>query len=175
MKSNSIQSSAAAFAGKMKLPAQARAATRHAEGVSTAVKPSRVEQGSETPISRVHISLPVSDLQKSNLFYSKLFGQDASKEKSDYINFRLDQPAIHLALVHRESVPDRGCEHFGIELPDEETFKAWEKRLNETVAELAEPESGAKCCYAKADKVWLSDPDGNRWEIWHRTGDHSSL
>ncbi|MFP4103671.1 MAG: glyoxalase/bleomycin resistance/dioxygenase family protein, partial [Coleofasciculus sp.] len=22
------------------------------------------------------------------------------------------------------------------------------------------------CCYAIQDKVWVSDPDGNRWEIF---------
>ena len=124
---------------------------------------------------RVHISLSVSDLAKSRSFYSNLFGQEASKEKPDYINYRLDEPSIHLALVQSESGVERGCEHFGIELPTEDDFRTWESRLNSTVPELAEPEPGARCCYAKADKVWLSDPDGNRWEIWHRTGDHSSM
>ena len=23
-----------------------------------------------------------------------------------------------------------------------------------------------ECCYALQDKVWLTDPDGNRWEIY---------
>lgn len=124
---------------------------------------------------RVHISLPARNLQRSRTFYQALFDQPPSKEKPDYINFRLDEPAIHLSLIQSESVPQRGCEHFGIELPTPEVFEAWEKRLTETVPELAEREPGAKCCYARADKVWLSDPDGNRWEIWHRTGDHSAL
>ncbi|HKJ17594.1 MAG TPA: VOC family protein [Xanthomonadales bacterium] len=125
---------------------------------------------------RVHISIPVNDLGKSEAFYSHLFGQPASKEKPDYINFRLDQPAIHLALVKSESVSkQRGTEHFGIELPTEETFRSWENRLTASGPEMAQPEPGAQCCYAKADKVWLSDPDGNRWEIWHRTGDHFSM
>ena len=124
---------------------------------------------------RVHISIPVSNLHASRTFYSTLFGQKASKEKPGYINFRLDEPAIHLALVQSHTAPKRGCEHFGIELPTHEDFRSWENRLTSTVPELAEPEPGAKCCYARADKVWLSDPDGNRWEIWHRTGDHSSM
>ncbi len=124
---------------------------------------------------RVHISLPVSDLARSEAFYSRLFAQPASKEKPDYINFRLDEPAIHLALVKSDSVPKRDCEHFGIELPTEETFRSWEERLTSSAPGLARPQRGARCCYARADKVWLSDPDGNRWEIWHRTGDHSSM
>ena len=124
---------------------------------------------------RVHISLQVKNLEKSRAFYSRLFDQPASKEKDDYINFRLDEPAIHLALSLGESAAKSGCEHFGIELPSAEEFRTWQSRLLEAAPELnAEPESGAKCCYAKADKVWLTDPDGHRWEIWHRTGDHSA-
>ncbi len=124
---------------------------------------------------RVHISLPASDLGRSRGFYQTLFDQPPSKERPDYINFRLDQPAIHLSLVQRDSAPSGGREHYGIELPDAETFKAWENRLLEALPGLAKPEPGARCCYAEADKVWLTDPDGNRWEIWHRTGDHSTL
>lgn len=124
---------------------------------------------------RVHISLPARDLPRSREFYSTLFDQPPSKEKPDYINFRLDEPAIHLSLIQSDSVPERSCEHFGIELPDAEAFQAWEQRLVETVPELAEREPGAQCCYAKADKVWLRDPDGNRWEIWHRKGDYSAM
>ena len=124
---------------------------------------------------RVHISLPARDISRSRAFYSTLFNQPPSKEKPDYLNFRLDEPAIHLSLIQSESVPQRTSEHFGIELPSEDEFKAWEQRLIHALPELAEREPGAQCCYARADKVWLSDPDGNRWEIWHRKGEHSSL
>ena len=27
-------------------------------------------------------------------------------------------------------------------------------------------EQDTDCCYALQDKVWVSDPDGNRWEIF---------
>ena len=49
--------------------------------------------------TRVHISLPVSDVEASARFYEKLFGQAPTKRKPDYANFRLDQPALHLSLV----------------------------------------------------------------------------
>jgi len=29
-----------------------------------------------------------------------------------------------------------------------------------------EDEIGTTCCYARQDKFWVSDPDGNRWEIY---------
>ena len=48
---------------------------------------------------RVHISLNVQSLSKSQAFYVALFGQEASKQKPGYANFRLNEPPIHLALV----------------------------------------------------------------------------
>jgi catechol 2,3-dioxygenase-like lactoylglutathione lyase family enzyme len=125
---------------------------------------------------RVHISLPASDLEKSHRFYSSVFGTGASKLEDDYLNFRLEQPAIHLALVKKDDANAHPAEHFGIELPDAATFQEWNDRLSAVVESdsvLAEPD--AKCCYARADKIWVTDPDGHRWEIWHRTGEYEAL
>lgn len=125
---------------------------------------------------RVHISLPVKDLERSRTFYSRLFGKPASKVKSDYLNFRLDEPSIHLALVRSESASPCPTQHYGIELPDAGTFAVWEDRagkVEEATAIEAEPD--ARCCYARAKKVWLMDPDGHRWELWHRTGAYDAL
>jgi catechol 2,3-dioxygenase-like lactoylglutathione lyase family enzyme len=54
-----------------------------------------------TTSTRVHINLPVADLDASIAFYSRVFGISPSKLRSDYANFRLDEPALHLALVHK--------------------------------------------------------------------------
>ena len=110
---------------------------------------------------RVHISLPVKDLEKSRDFYSSLFGAPASKVKSDYLNFRLDKPSIHLALVQSDLASPSPAQHYGIELPDAGTYAVWEDRANRVEeAAAVEPEPDAKCCYARAEKVWLTDPDG---------------
>ena len=125
---------------------------------------------------RVHISLQVRDLEKSRQFYASLFGQPASKVRDDYLNFRLDQPAIHLALVQNDKAMAPSNQHFGVELPDANAFDRWEQRAVQTEhAQAVLPEPDAKCCYARANKVWLTDPDGHQWEIWHRTGEHDAL
>ena len=125
---------------------------------------------------RVHISLPVSDLNKSQAFYASMFGQPASKVRDDYLNFRLDEPAIHLALVQSERAEAHASQHFGVELPDAESFASWQERaLQAEKAMAVEPEPDAKCCYARAEKVWLVDPDGHRWELWHRTGEYDAM
>ena len=125
---------------------------------------------------RVHISLPVTDLAKSQAFYSSMFGTPATKVKSDYLNFRLDEPAIHLSLIQQHEAVAHPQEHFGIELPDAQSFSEWESRGSAAKkAQAIEPEPNAECCYARANKLWLTDPDGHRWELWHRTGEFDGM
>ena len=125
---------------------------------------------------RVHISLPVTDLARSQAFYSSMFGTPATKVKPDYLNFRLDEPAIHLSLIQNEAAVPHPHQHYGIELPDAESFSRWEQRgARVEDARAIDPEPNAECCYARANKLWLTDPDGHRWELWHRTGEFDSM
>jgi catechol 2,3-dioxygenase-like lactoylglutathione lyase family enzyme len=124
---------------------------------------------------RIHISLPVKDLEKSVAFYSTVLANPASKLKDDYANFRLDEPAIHLALVaKKDSSSVVSASHFGVELPDHNSLETWRERATAEDLDLLD-DPDASCCYARADKFWLSDPDGNRWEFWVRTGESEVL
>jgi len=124
---------------------------------------------------RVHISIPTKKLEASVDFYRQVFGTDASKIRDDYANFRLDTPPIHLALVQStKSAEAAPTGHFGIELPDHDILEQWRSRANDnSLAILDDPD--ARCCYARGDKFWLSDPNGYRWEIWVRTGESNQL
>ncbi len=123
---------------------------------------------------RIHISLPVTDLAQSDRFYTTLFDQPPSKRREDYLNFRLNQPPIHLALVQTGQRTASAASHYGIELPDRPAFDDWYRRLTGSGIRFEE-EPGAKCCYAEGEKLWLTDPDGHRWEVWLRTGDYDRL
>lgn len=123
---------------------------------------------------RVHISLNTRSVENSINFYSRLFGQAASKTRNGYANFRLDEPPIHLALVESEKPAGAGLSHLGIELPDADTLHRWRARLETSDVEFS-VENQASCCYATADKLWLKDPDGYRWEVWVRTGEYNSM
>jgi catechol 2,3-dioxygenase-like lactoylglutathione lyase family enzyme len=123
---------------------------------------------------RVHISLNVTSTGRSRAFYAALFGCPASKVETDYANFRLDEPPIHLALQGGRSVECAGGGHFGIELPDHDALAVWRNRLRQAGLPVT-AEDGAACCYARGDKLWLTDPDGHRWEVWVRTGEHDSM
>lgn len=119
---------------------------------------------------RVHVSLEVANLQASIPFYAQLFGRAPTKVKEDYANFRMEDPNLHLALVHR---PDRAPEpaftsrHFGIELFSDEALLTWREAVKAAGLEHR-IEERITCCYAVADKFWVQDPDGHEWEFWVR-------
>ncbi|MCC7510951.1 MAG: VOC family protein [Planctomycetes bacterium] len=126
--------------------------------------------------TRIHISVPVSNLQASKAFYSRLFGTAPSKEKTDYANWRLDTPALHLALVHApQAVQEPSTvRHFGVELFDNAELKDWRTRAEKAGMELRIEEQ-VTCCYAVADKFWAQDPDGNEWEFWVRSEEAEAM
>lgn len=119
---------------------------------------------------RVHISLPVRDIGRSIEFYSALFGRPPAKRRDDYANWRLDAPGLMLSLVSGTETGPRGDAHMGFELADLAGLKRLEGELAERGVDMR-PEPGAVCCYATAEKFWVTDPDGNPWEFWVKTGE----
>jgi catechol 2,3-dioxygenase-like lactoylglutathione lyase family enzyme len=123
--------------------------------------------------SRIHVSLEVADLKRSIEFYSKLFGRQPTKIKTDYANFRMDDPQLHLALVHKpRRTPEPGQEsgssrHYGIELFSDDVLGSWLSDARAAGLEVRTEEQ-VTCCYAVADKFWARDPDGHEWEFWVR-------
>lgn len=113
---------------------------------------------------RTHISLNVGNVQSSVQFYEKLFRKTPQKYTTDYAKFDLTLPALNLSLV---SSPGKISQvnHFGIEVDTSVDVEEWKTYLKE--AGLVDTvEDKVICCYALQDKVWVVDPDGNRWEIF---------
>ena len=113
---------------------------------------------------RPHLSLDVQNVPASVEFYRKLFGIKPQKYTSDYAKFDLADPALNFSLVSstgRISAVD----HLGIEVESTEEVAAWKTRL-QNAGILARVEENVACCYARQDKVWFSDPDGNAWEVF---------
>ncbi|MBX3461254.1 MAG: VOC family protein [Planctomycetes bacterium] len=126
--------------------------------------------------TRIHISVPVSDLEASKAFYTRLFGAQPTKAKPDYANWRLDQPALHLALVQAPHAVEKKNQvrHFGVELFDNGDLGDWRKRAEQAGMQLRIEEQ-VTCCYAVADKFWAQDPDGNEWEFWVRSEEAEAM
>lgn len=119
-------------------------------------------------VSRPHISLDVADLEKSKAFYEAFFGVAPSKVREGYAKFEVADPPLNLALNQRptgEPVPARGgAAHFGVEVKSTEIVKAGLARL--TAAGLNPIAENGTCCFAEQAKLWVTDPDGNPWEIF---------
>ena len=129
--------------------------------------------------TRVHVSLEVSDLARAIDFYSRLFGVAPTKVRDDYANFRMESPALHLALVHRpnrkpEPAPGQSNRHYGIELFADDRLAQWHYAANKVGLELRTEEE-VTCCYAVANKFWARDPDGHEWEFWVRHGEADAM
>lgn len=115
---------------------------------------------------RPHISINVTNLEKTVEFYRKAFGVEPQKRSATYAKFDLKQPALNFAM--HEAVEGRKpsqVNHLGIEVESVEEVRQWQQRIeSQGIATLTE--EGTDCCFAKQDKFWFQDPDGNSWEVF---------
>jgi len=115
--------------------------------------------------SSVHISLNVTDLDRSVDFYRRFLGEPA-KLQSDYAKFVGSNPEIHLALQPSTRTGAAGAlSHLGIRVDSTDEVRRRKAALDARGV-ITEEEKQESCCYAAQDKFWLSDPDGNRWEVY---------
>lgn len=116
--------------------------------------------------SSVHVSLHVSDLDRSVDFYRRFLGEP-KKLKPGYAKFVTADPEIHLALAPGlKSFGSAGAlSHLGIRVDSTDLVRSWKAEVAGRGVATGELEHEA-CCYAVQDKFWVSDPDGNRWEVY---------
>src|SRR5262245_15796774 len=120
---------------------------------------------------RFHISLNVTDLNKSVAFFRTLFGTEPAKARPDYAKFEPADPPLVLSLEPaREVVRGGALNHLGLRLPDARSLVAMQERL-ERAGLRTKREEGVECCYARQTKFWAHDPDGNLWEVYTFDGD----
>lgn len=113
---------------------------------------------------RPHISLDVRHVPESVAFYRKVFGVPPQKHTSDYAKFDLFDPALNLSLVSSNGRIS-SVDHFGIEVTSTDDIRTWREHLQEQGI-LENIERNVTCCYARQDKLWFTDPDGNAWEVF---------
>jgi catechol 2,3-dioxygenase-like lactoylglutathione lyase family enzyme len=117
-------------------------------------------------MSRVQLALRVADLEGSIAFYSKLFGTEPAKRRPGYANFAVAEPPLKLVLLEGTDAdaPTR-LDHLGVEVEDTGQVTAATARLaGEGLA--TDVEEGTTCCYAVQDKVWMTGPGDERWEVY---------
>lgn len=115
---------------------------------------------------KTHVALNVSNIEKSVQFYHGMLGVTPVKNKRDYAKFDLTNPPLNLTLNLSKEIKSGGAlSHLGIQVESSEDVKAAIERFQAAGLAL-EVENNTECCYALQDKVWVTDPDGNRWEIF---------
>lgn len=115
-------------------------------------------------MSRIQLALNVDDLDEAVAFYTKLFNTEPAKVKPGYANFAIAQPPLKLVLIES---PDHGgtLNHLGVEVADSDTVHAEIARLTDEGL-FTEEELNTTCCFAAQDKVWVTGPGGERWEVY---------
>ncbi|MEU7630289.1 ArsI/CadI family heavy metal resistance metalloenzyme [Nocardia sp. NPDC049220] len=115
-------------------------------------------------MSRVQLALNVDDLEQSIGFYSTLFGVDPAKRKPGYANFAVTEPPLKLVLIEN---PGHGgsVNHLGVEVDSSEKVHAEVARLSQAGL-FTEEQIATTCCFATQDKVWVTGPNAERWEVY---------
>jgi catechol 2,3-dioxygenase-like lactoylglutathione lyase family enzyme len=139
-------------------------------------------------IRKPHVSLNVKNVDASVAFYKMLFnvtpvkhyrdnttvhsvlvddnGGNSQAARTGYAKFDLEQPILNFVLNEVEFSTEPGAlSHLGLQVDSTDDVLAIRKRI-EALGLMPRDEMNVSCCYARQDKFWLADPDGNEWEIF---------
>ena len=113
---------------------------------------------------RIQLALNVDNLAEAVAFYSKLFNTQPAKLKKGYANFAVADPPLKLVLLEN---PGNGAtlNHLGVEVESSNL-------VHDEIARLAgegmftQEQIGTTCCFATQDKVWVTGPAGEKWEVY---------
>lgn len=124
-------------------------------------------------MSRVQLALNVDDLDQAVAFYSTLFGTEPAKRRPGYANFAIAEPPLKLVLL--ENTGEGGTlNHLGVEVETSEQVHGEIARLSKAGL-FTEEQIATTCCFATQDKVWVTGPGGERWEVYTVLADSESF
>ena len=116
-------------------------------------------------MSRVQLALNVDNLAEGVAFYSKLFNAAARQAQGGLRQLRHRRAAA-------QAGPDREPRPRRIDQPSRRRGRIQRpgarKKLPGSSGEgmFTEEEIGTTCCFATQDKVWVTGPGGEKWEVY---------
>jgi catechol 2,3-dioxygenase-like lactoylglutathione lyase family enzyme len=116
-------------------------------------------------MSRVQLALRVADLEGSIKFYSKLFDAEPAKRRPGYANFAIAEPPLKLVLIEGQAGEETRMDHLGVEVASTDDVAHATDRLK-TAGLATFEENDTSCCYALQDKVWVTGPGKEPWEVY---------
>ena len=105
-----------------------------------------------------HVALYVDSVPEAVAQYRKLLGIEPAKVRHDYAKFELQDPPVILSL-NAGGEPGK-LSHLGIRYGSTGEVASEMVRVKQAEVPLFQQE-GTTCCYAKADKFWVRDGDGD--------------
>ncbi len=124
-------------------------------------------------MSRVQLAINVADVDAAVAFYSKLLKTEPSKRRDGYANFAVESPPLKLVLIEGHGLAG-SLNHLGIEVDTTAEVSDAAERFD-AQGLPNDVEDKVECCYALQDKVWVTDPDGARWEVYTVLEDAASM
>ena len=110
-----------------------------------------------------HVAVYVRSIPEAVEQYRKILGIEPAKVRHDYAKFEIaDPPVIFSLSVGGE--PGK-LSHLGVRYPSTGHVASEMVRVKQNEVPLFQ-QQGTTCCYAKADKFWVQDTDGIRWEMY---------
>lgn len=115
---------------------------------------------------KVHVALNTPRFDESVRFYRTFLGLEPVKLKPGYAKFDVAEPELNLTLNASKGIDSPGAlNHLGIQVASTEAVKEATVRLQSEGLATFEEEN-TDCCYALQDKVWVTDPNGYKWEVF---------
>src|ERR1041385_4512878 len=116
-------------------------------------------------MSRVQLPLNVADIAEAVAFYSRLFDSEPAKRRPGFANFAIAEPPLKLVLLEGRPDEETRMDHLGVEVASHEEVSSAARRLEDAGLATLE-ENDTACCYALQDKVWVTGPGKEPWEVY---------
>lgn len=114
---------------------------------------------------KTHLSIYVSDVENSIDFYKKMFGVEPVKVRPGYAKFDIADPPLNFTMSQGTFETGGSLSHLGLQVETTAEVLAignrWQENGLTTLNQLK-----TDCCHALQDKIWVRDPDENRWEVF---------
>jgi catechol 2,3-dioxygenase-like lactoylglutathione lyase family enzyme len=114
---------------------------------------------------KAHVAINVRNVEESVQFYRKMFGIEPSKFRPKYAKFDVESPPLNLTLNERPFTDSGALFHMGIQVASTQDVLAMRDSWAEAGLSTRD-EMQIVCGYALQDKSWVTDPDGNQWEVF---------
>ena len=115
------------------------------------------------------VILTTSDLPRAIAFYRDLFGSPPTRADDDRASFHLEDPPLHLVVLKAPAKSD----HVPIGVSNQVECLDFVRRERERLdaSGLLASGSSVGCLFTSADRLFIRDHDGNRWDIFRRPDD----